>query len=96
MNGKTIAIIAHIPLIGWLISWIINIDKKDEFARFYNRQMLGVNILWYAGLLVPLVGWIFDLGIFIFWIISLAGVFKGEKKIVPYIGKYFQNWFKSM
>ena len=96
MNGKTIAIITHIPVIGWIIGWIINMETREEFASFYNRQMLGINILWIVCAMVPVVGWILSIGVFVLWIISLVGALQGERKVVPYVGKYFQDWFKSM
>ena len=42
-DGKNVAIIAHITLIGWIIALVMNGgDKKSEFASFYIRQMLGL------------------------------------------------------
>lgn len=96
MDGKTIAIITHIPIIGWIIGWLLNMDTKDEFASFYNRQMLGINIVWITLAMLPLVGWILAIGVVVFWIMSLVGAIEGEKKPTPYAGKYFQDWFKSL
>lgn len=45
---KTIGIVAHITLIGWIIALIMNGEKKGEeksFGAFYLRQMLGILIL---------------------------------------------------
>ena len=96
MDGKTIAIIAHIPIIGFIISWLLNMDRRDEFASFYNRQLAGLNILLISGILIPIVGWLFSLFILVLMVVSLTGVFKGEEKLTPYIGIYFQDWFKSL
>jgi uncharacterized membrane protein len=39
---------------------------------------------------------IIGIATFIFWIISLIGTANGEKKLVPLLGEYFQDWFKSL
>jgi uncharacterized membrane protein len=96
MDGKTIAIISHLTFVGWIIAWILNFDAKDEFASYYNRQQLAINILWLICAMVPVVGWIAAIAVFIFWLLSLIGAISGEKKPTPYLGKYFQDWFKSL
>ena len=96
MDGKAIALIAHIPLIGWLIAWFFNLEKSDEFASFYIRQQLGITFLLLALVMLPLIGWILAIGVFVFWGISLAAAAQNQKKETPYIGRYFQSWFKSM
>lgn len=45
---KTVGVLAHITLIGWIIAIVLNGDKKGEekaFGAFYLRQMLGMFIL---------------------------------------------------
>jgi len=37
-EGKTIAIISYLTLIGLLIAFIMNNDKKNEFAKFHIGQ----------------------------------------------------------
>lgn len=96
MDGKTKAIIAHITIIGWIIALVVNMNEKDELASYYIRQLLG---LYLAGLiltLIPVIGWIVSIVVFVFWIMSLIGAIQGEKKETPILGKYFQEWFKSM
>ncbi len=95
MDGKTKAIIAHIPWIGWLIALIINSTQKDEIASFYIKQTLGlylVSMFWW----IPLIGWFLGILMFIFWILSLIGAVNGEMKETPIVGRYFQDWFKGM
>ena len=96
MNGKTIAIIAHITLIGWIIAIIINSNEKNEFASFYIRQLLGLFLAGIILSIIPLLGWLLSIVIFVFWIISLIGAIQDEKKEVPLVGKYFQEWFKTL
>ncbi|MFO7790736.1 MAG: hypothetical protein R6V32_09210 [Bacteroidales bacterium] len=96
MDGKTTAIIAHITLIGWIIAIVINSNEKNEFASYYIRQLLG---LFLAALVlgwIPIIGWLLSIGIFVLWLISLIGAVQGEKKEVPLVGHYFQEWFKTL
>ena len=83
-DGKNVAIIAHITLIGWIIAIVMNNgEKKSEFASFYIRQMLGLMICSLILSFIPVVGWILNLAMIALWIMSLIGVLGGEKKLTP-------------
>lgn len=101
-DGKTYAIISHLWLIGLIIAFILNNSKKNSFASFYIRQMIGINLLiivnkWLVyDLIGSFVGWALGVVIFILWFISIIGTIKGEEKEVPVIGSHFQDWFKNI
>jgi uncharacterized membrane protein len=95
MDGKTKAIVAHITLIGWIVALVMNSQQKDEFASFYIRQMLGLIILNFAWI-IPLLGWIIGIVVLVLWILSIIGAASGEQRLTPVVGKYFQDWFKSL
>ncbi|WP_353777364.1 YtxH domain-containing protein [Winogradskyella sp. 3972H.M.0a.05] len=96
-DGKNVAIIAHITLIGWIIALIMNSgEKKSEFASFYIRQMLGIFIIGFILGIIPVINlfaWILTL---ILWIMSLVGAIGGKKKPIFLLGEQFQDWFKSL
>jgi hypothetical protein len=95
-SGKTVAIIAHLTLIGWIIAIIMNSSNKSELGSFYIRQVLGIMLLGFVLGIIPvinLIAWIFP---FILWIVSLIGAINGNQKPVFLVGEYFQNWFKSL
>jgi len=96
MDGKTKAIVAHIPIIGWIIALVLNSSEKDEFASYYIRQTIGLYLLGIVLGWIPYVGWALWIVVFIFWILSLVGSIQGEKKETPILGKYFQDWFKAL
>ena len=96
MDGKTKAIVAHITIIGWIIALIINSNEKDEFASYYIRQTLGIYLVGFILVWIPYLGWIISVIMFVFWILSLVGSIQGEKKETPWVGKYFQDWFKAL
>lgn len=95
-DGKNIALIAHLTLIGWIVALVMNNNTKSEFGSFYIRQMLGLMLCGIILSFVPFVGWILNLAIFVLWIMSLIGAVGGEKKLTPILGDYFQDWFKSL
>ncbi|MCE4565227.1 hypothetical protein INQ51_13000 [Maribellus sp. CM-23] len=96
MDGKTKAIVAHIYWIGWVIALILNSSDKDELTSFYIRQLLGLFLLSLVLMFIPIIGWLANIVIFVFWIISLIGAINGEQKLVPVVGKLFQDWFKGL
>ena len=102
MDGKTTAIVSHITLIGWVIAFITNNTKKDEFASFYIRQNLGLMILAIALSVlgfIPIIGKIasiVSLGILILWIISIINAVGGKMAPLPVVGQYFQEWFSNI
>jgi uncharacterized membrane protein len=95
-DGKNVAIIAHITLIGWIIALVMNSGNKTEYGSFYIRQMLGLALCGIILSFIPVIGWILSLVIFVFWIMSLIGSLSGDKKETPVLGAYFQDWFKSL
>ncbi len=102
-SGKNIAIIAYITLIGLIIAFVMNNDKKDAFASFHIRQSLGLMV---AGLalsvlnVVPFLGWIIavfgSLFLLVLWVIGLMNAINGKETPVPVLGEYFAKWFASV
>lgn len=94
MSDKVKAIIAHITLIGWVIAIILNLSQKTPLTSFYLRQMMGILLM---GLLLNLLpgtlGMILSILLIGLWIYSLLGAIAEEKRELPYIGTYFQQWF---
>lgn len=95
-DGKNIALIAHLTLIGWIVALVMNNNTKSEFGSFYIRQVLGLGLCGLVLSFIPVFGWIVSLGILVLWIMSLVGALAGEKKLTPVLGAYFQDWFKSL
>ena len=94
-ESKTIAIIAHLTIIGWIIAFVMNNSNKTEFGSFYVRQVLGIMLL---GILsfIPFLGILIGLFSFVLWIVSLIGALGGHQKPVFLLGDKFQEWFKSL
>jgi len=102
-EGKTIAIIAYITIVGLLIAFIMNNDKKNSYASYHIKQSLGVALtalaLMFIGI-IPILGWIISfVGIFfvlVLWIMGLINAINLKEKPVPILGKKFEDWFKNI
>lgn len=101
-EGKTNAIISYLTIIGTLVAFILNKDKKNYFSSFHIRQSIGLNILYFANqwiiykYLGSTAGWIVGVAIFVLWIIGIIGAVNEEEKLVPFLGDKFQEWFKNI
>lgn len=95
-SGKTVAIIAHITLIGWIIAIIMNSSNKTALGSFYIRQVLGIMLLGFVLGIIPVINLFAWIVPFILWIVSLIGAINGNQKPVFLLGEQFQNWFKSL
>lgn len=100
-EGKTTAIISYITLIGTVIAIIMNNSKKNAFAQFHIRQMVGLGVLalinqYVIGRFIPMASMVIGVGLLVLWIIGFIGAIQGEEKKVPLLGDQFQEWFKSI
>lgn len=94
-DGKNIAIIAHLTIIGWIIALLMNSSNKTEFGSFYIRQTIGLFLLLFLTW-IPVVGWLLSIVIFVAWIMSLINALGGKMTPSFLLGKQFQEWFKSL
>ncbi len=95
MDARTRAIVAHLTLIGWIIAFIVNSNEKHEFATFHLRQTLGIYLIGIVLGWVPVFGWICNIILFAFWLLSFIYALQGQQKTIPF-GEYFQDWFKAL
>ena len=101
-NGKTAAITAYITIFGFIIAIFMNMDDKHKLASFHIRQAFGTHLIFYllgaiasmfSDLFIPTAFYLVSV---IIWIYGLIAAVQGEFKMIPYIGVYFQKWFKSI
>ncbi len=99
MDSKTKAIIAHITVFGWFLAFILNQQQRDAYTTFYLRQTLALVLI---GLFIPMFGGVvlfsslLGIVVFVFWLISLINCINGKMEVLPFVGHYFQDWFKSI
>ncbi|MDR9455914.1 MAG: hypothetical protein RI572_00770 [Salegentibacter sp.] len=102
-DPKTIAIIAYLTIIGLVVAFVLNNDKKDKFATFHIKQSLGLVIislgLFIIGM-IPILGWILSFlgSIFLLylWIMGLINAINNKTKPVPFLGDHFEKWFDTI
>ncbi len=103
IQGKDIALISYLTLIGLVIAFVMNNDKKHEFAKFHIRQSLGIFLsaiaLSFIGI-IPILGWlVWIVGIFVLlymWIIGLMNAINGKQEVVPILGEKYAEIFKNL
>ncbi len=102
-DPKVVALVSYLTIIGWIVALILNSNNKSELGSFHIRQSLGLILSAFAlniVALVPILGWIIAIVGFILivvlWFIGFIAAVQGEKKLVPIVGQYFQDWFKSL
>ncbi|SEA31287.1 DUF4870 domain-containing protein [Bizionia paragorgiae] len=101
-QGKTMAIISYLTIIGSVIALILNNDKKNEFAAFHIRQGLGLcsTYLILGYFIGQFDSWLISIGFWIgFGILFFYGVIMaatGKTQEIPLIGRFYQNFFKNL
>lgn len=102
-QDKTVAIVAHFTLIGWIIALVMHGSNKTSLGAFYIRQMLGLICCQFAMIIlmfIPILGWILypivAITLLVFWIMSLVNAINGVEKPVPVLGNNFNEWFKGV
>ena len=103
IEGKNIAVIAYITIIGLIIAFVMNNEKKEPFASHHIKQSLGLALTGLAlGIIgiVPIIGWLINIvGIFVLiymWIVGLMNAINGKESNVPFLGKKYNEWLKNI
>lgn len=110
MDGKSIAIISYLTIIGWVIAYVMNSNNKSQIAIYHIRQSLFImlaGILFYIVqamlLFIPYLGWLIallsipvGLGLLVLWIMGLISAINGEEKPIPIVGEKAQQLLSSI
>lgn len=83
MDKRTTGIIAYITWIGLLIAVIAG-DKDG--AKFHINQAFVINLFALLGMIIPCIGWIWDVFMLVCWVMGLIAAINEEEKPVPVIG----------
>ncbi len=82
MDKRTTGIVAYITLIGFIIALVAG---DMEGAKFHVNQALVI-FLFSLLSFIPIIGWIWGIIMFIFWIMGFVAAINEEEKPVPLIG----------
>lgn len=110
MDGKSIAIISYITIIGWIVAYVMHGNNKSQLGAFHIRQSLFLMLCGFTTAIaqmlfvfIPFLGWIISillyfvlLGLFVLWIIGLIAAINGEEKPVPFLGAKAQELLKGI
>lgn len=103
IQGKDIALISYLTIIGLVIAFVMNNDKKHEFAKFHIRQSLGIFLSAIALsfiAIIPILGWlVWIVGFFVLlymWIKGLLNAINGKEEVVPILGEKYAEIFKNL
>lgn len=101
-EGKTLAVVAYLTIIGSVIAIVMNAEKKNAYTAFHTRQGLGLCLLY---MLVGYIASNFDswtistafwVGFGILFFYGIISAINGKMQKVPFVGDYFQKWFSSI
>jgi len=99
-EDKTVAILAYITLVGFIIALVMHNGKKTALGSFHLRQVLGIVVTGFAvGFVgwIPIIGWLILLCslpvLFVIWIMGLIAAVNGQQKAAPILGQKYQQWF---
>ncbi|HEY1986247.1 MAG TPA: DUF4870 domain-containing protein [Terracidiphilus sp.] len=96
LSDNAAGAIAYITIIPAIIFLIVEPYNKSSFVRFHSWQSIFFGIAGAAIQIIlsviPIIGWIIlpfaMLGFLIVWIIVLMKAMKGERFMLPVIGKF--------
>jgi len=85
-KNKGMAIIAAIFPILFFVPMLTD-AKHSPFAMHYANRSLLLLIPWFILWFIPIIGWILNLVLVVFWVIGIIGAASGELKPLPLVDK---------
>ena len=110
-EGKTVAIISYLTLIGFIIAIIQHGSNKTKLGAYHLRQVVGFMV---TGVGLSILLWLIALPMFlsplfiisisfIVWIVLLVSIIvsfinavNGKEKPAPVLGELYEKWFSNM
>lgn len=86
-----VAVVSYFTLIGWVVAMIIYDKHQSSLASFHLRQSLGLIITGAILSLIPLVGWVLNIGVILGWIVGVYSAIQGQEYKVPVLGDFYQE-----
>jgi len=91
--------LAFLSYIGLLFLIPMLVAKDDEFVKFHVKQGITLFIaevitwfIWLIPVIGLIIGWLASICWLILSILGIVNVLKAEKKPLPLIGKFANNW----
>ena len=93
-EDKTVAILAYLTLIGFIVALIMHSSKKTQIGAYHLRQMLGLVLFSLAGV-IPILGLLWAVFLMVLWVFGLIAAINGQQKPIPVFGTMFEKWFAT-
>lgn len=99
--GKTTALIAYAPFVGFIIAFFINKDENHDFATWHIKNMFGLTLFFIVSLVVQsqihvFAGDIIWLICVVLWLFCWAMAYSNKKRGIPFLSEKFQEWFSFL
>jgi len=101
-EGKIPAIIGYLTIIGFIVGYFMNNDKKNEFANSHLRQSIGLWLTFFAvGIVVSTLDFsLVRLSFYVFFgvlfIYSFMTAVSGKSDPAPLVGNFYQKIFAGL
>lgn len=97
-QGKSTALVAYAPFVGFLIAYSLNQEHKHPFATWHIKNMFGLTLGFIIAMVIQsqvhiVAGDVLWLIVLLLWIISFIYAFLNKEKGIPLLSKKFQDWF---
>jgi uncharacterized membrane protein len=97
LSDNAAGALAYVTIIPAIVFLIVEPYNKNPYVRFHAWQSIFMGIAAVAGQvvlgLIPVIGWfilipLFSLAFLILWIVVLLKALRGERFMIPVIGKF--------
>lgn len=106
-EDRTVAILAYITLIGFIIAIVMHSSKKTVLGAYHLRQVLGLFVtglvIWLPCMIISFIPFVnllmvvlwpaIGITLFVFWIMGIIAAVNGQMKPLPLVGEHYQKWF---
>ena len=100
-DNNKIAALAYFPIVGLILAYMINMEKKDKFISAHMRQSLALVLIGFGISLVTQMFYflffqlanIVNLVMFAVVVYAAYTAYNGKKFIIPIIGEYAEKHF---
>ncbi|NMP17420.1 MULTISPECIES: hypothetical protein [unclassified Thalassotalea] len=96
LEGRTIAIISYLTIVGWVIALIFHGQNPSRFSAFHLRQSLGMFLTWVILSFIPVIGWALAIPLWILWGFGLYYACSNQLTFIPLLGKLFDDSLNSL
>jgi uncharacterized membrane protein len=89
--AKIISVVSYLTPMGWLIAMALYGKHKSSFISFHLRQSLGLIITGALLSLLPLIGWLMNVFVFLVCLFVIYKAALGYQQKAPFLGDFYQE-----